>query len=145
MRGLLNPQGLAYRMANDYSAIKNALTQTQTDRCTDLQRRTENMKAAEKLSDQGVSITDLVSRLDSLEQKVREMEKPSETVDRSVFRAMESAVKEDSEIQQAKQRLADEKSRVILEACMKDPGYREAYDAYRSKVSEVYVRLNQKE
>lgn len=133
-------------MANDYSAILNAVqSQNQTDRYTDLQRRTENMKAAEKLSDQGVSITDLVSRLDSLEQKVKEMEKPSETVDRNVFRAMESAVRDDSEVQAAKQRLADEKSRVILEACMKDQGYREAYDAYRSKVSERYVQLNQKE
>lgn len=56
------------------------------------------------------------------------------------YQKMEAAVKGDDEVKAAKQRLADEKSRVISEICSKDEGYRQAMESYRRAVNAAYVR-----
>lgn len=129
----------------DYSGLLSALQQNNSAQASEISRRAENYKAADELTKQGVSVNDLMKRLDDLESKVKGMEKPADTIDRNVFRAMEAATREDSEVVAAKQRLADVRAQIIAEFLMKDTRYKEAYDAYRSKVSERYVASHSEE
>lgn len=128
----------------DYSNIMSALAST-SPQAADINRRAENYRMAEDLSKQGVSINDLMKRLDDLEGRVKGMEKPADTIDRNVFKAMEAATRDDGEVIAAKQHLADVKTQIIAEFLMKDARYKEAYDAYRSKVGERYVASRSEE
>lgn len=129
----------------DYANILNALGSQSSPQYTEISRRADNYKAAEELTKQGVSVSDLMKRLDDLESKVRVMEKPAETIDRNVFKAMEAATRDDPEVVAAKQALADIRAQIIAEFLMKDARYKERYDAYRSKVSERYVASHSEE
>lgn len=40
--------------------------------------------------------------------------------------------------------MADEKSRVILDLCMQDAGYRQAYEDYKAAVNREYVNAREK-
>lgn len=104
------------------------------------QQQTENYSAFSDLMKQGVYIPDLLKRIDALEAQVREQGQRKDTMDADLFSVMEAAVKGDDEVKAAKQRLADEKSRVISEICSKDEGYRQAMESYRRAVNAAYVR-----
>lgn len=105
-----------------------------------LQQQSDNYSAFSDLMKQGVYIPDLLKRIDALEAQVREQGAKKDTVDADLFSVMEASVKGDDEVKAAKQRLADEKSRVISEICSKDEGYRQAMDAYRRTVNAAYIR-----
>lgn len=105
-----------------------------------LQQQTDNYSAFSDLMKQGVYIPDLLKRIDALEAQVREQSAKKDTVDADLFSVMEASVKGDDEVKAAKQRLADEKSRVISEICSKDERYRQAMDAYRRTVNAAYIR-----
>lgn len=128
----------------DYSSILNALSQSNPQQ-GEIARRAENYRAADELAKQGVSVNDLMKRLDDLESKVKGMERPADTIDRNVFNAMVAATKDDPAVLAARQHLADVKAQIVTEHLMKDPRYKEAYDAYRSKVSERYVASHSEE
>lgn len=104
------------------------------------QQQTENYQAFSDLMKQGVYIPDLLKRIDALEAQVREQSTKKDTMDADLFSVMEAAVKGDDEVKAAKQRLADEKSRVISEICSKDERYRQAMESYRRAVNAAYVR-----
>lgn len=105
-----------------------------------LQQQSDNYSAFSDLMKQGVYIPDLLKRIDALEAQVREQGAKKDTVDADLFSVMEASVKGDDEVKAAKQRLADEKSRVISEICARDEGYRQAMDAYRRTVNAAYIR-----
>ena len=103
------------------------------------QQQSDNYSAFSDLMKQGVYIPDLLKRIDALEAQVKEQGQRKEIVDADLFSVMEASVKGDEEVKVAKQRLADEKSRVISEICARDEGYRNALDAYRRTVNAAYI------
>lgn len=126
-----------------YDNILKALNQPQSTPAQGgltFQQQSDNYSAFSDLMKQGVYIPDLLKRIDALEAQVREQGQRKDTMDADLFSVMEAAVKGDDEVKAAKQRLADEKSRVISEICSKDEGYRQAMEAYRRAVNAAYVR-----
>ena len=126
-----------------YDNILKALNQPQSTPAQGgltFQQQSDNYAAFSDLMKQGVYIPDLLKRIDALEAQVREQSTRKDTMDADLFSVMEAAVKGDDEVKAAKQRLADEKSRVISEICSKDEGYRQAMESYRRAVNAAYVR-----
>lgn len=105
-----------------------------------LQQQSDNYSAFSDLMKQGVYIPDLLKRIDALEAQVREQGAKKDTIDADLFSVMEASVKGDEEVKAARQRLADEKCRVISEMCARDEGYRNALEAYRRTVNAAYIR-----
>ena len=105
-----------------------------------LQQQSDNYSAFSDLMKQGVYIPDLLKRIDALEAQVKEQGQKKDTIDADLFSVMEASVKGDEEVKAARQRLADEKSRVISEICARDEGYRNVLDAYRRTVNAAYIR-----
>lgn len=127
----------------EYSNILNAINgqnQAQTSSMADLSRRTENYKLVDQLNQEGISLKDLISQVDELKKKVESLEKPSKAVDEDLFMVMESAVKDDPTVVEAKRKVSEEKTRVIAELCAKDPRFMAARDEYRRAVNQAYVR-----
>ena len=105
------------------------------------QQQSDNYAAFSDLMKQGVYIPDLLKRIDALEAQIKEQGQRKEVIDADLFAVMEASVKGDDDVKAAKQRLADEKSRVISEICSRDDGYRTAMEAYRRTVNAAYIRF----
>ena len=104
------------------------------------QQQSENLDAFKRLQDQGVSIPDLLKRLDDLEQKVEKLsESKPGTVDAELFAMMAESVKDDEAVVLARKRMQAEKTRAISELCMTDQGYKAAFEAYRQAVTAAYM------
>ena len=126
---------------NPYSSILKALEKDDPQQGgLSYQQQTENYSAFSDLMKQGIYIPDLLKRIDALEAQVKEQGQKKDVMDADLFAVMETSVRGDDEVKAAKQRLADEKSRVISEICSKDDGYRQAMDAYRRTVNAAYIR-----
>ena len=125
--------------SNILNAI-NGQNQVQSNSMADLNRRNENYKLVDQLNNEGISLKDLISQVDELKKKVESLEKPSKAVDEDLFMVMESAVKDDPTVVEAKRKVSEEKSRVIAELCAKDPRFMAARDEYRRAVNQAYVR-----
>lgn len=126
----------------DYSNIMNAINGTNTGQnnsMADLNRRNENYRLVDQLNQEGVSLKDLLGQIDELKKKVESLEKPSKTMNEDLFLVMEAKVRDNPAVLEAKKRLSDVKSTVLLEFCMKDPRFKEAYDGYRDTVNREYV------
>ena len=128
---------------SDYSNILNALNSKSQSKLTPAQE-VANYSAFSDLQKQGVYLPDLMKRLDDLESKVRSMDASGPKMDKEVFLVMEAAVKGNTRVKEAARRMADAKSRVLMEVCMRDAGFKEAYDAYRNTVNEEYVKSHEK-
>lgn len=127
---------------NPYSSILKALEKDDPQQGgLSYQQQTENYAAFSDLMKQGVYIPDLLKRIDALEAQVKEQGQRKEVIDADLFAVMEASVKGDDDVKAAKQRLADEKSRVISEICSRDEGYRTAMEAYRRTVNAAYIRF----
>lgn len=124
----------------DYSNILNAVN-TQPK---DYNRLNDNYRLFNELQAKGISLADLVQRAESadgLKRQVDELERRSVTsTDTASFKAMESAVKDDSDVQDAKKSLQSIRSLIITELCASDPRYRDVFERYRSAVNDAYVR-----
>ena len=126
-----------------YDNILKALNQPQSTPAQGgltFQQQSDNYSAFSDLMKQGVYIPDLLKRIETLEAQVREQGTRKDTMDADLFSVMEASVKGDEEVKAAKQRLADEKSRVIAEICSKDEGYTKAMEDYRRTVNAAYIR-----
>ena len=126
----------------DYSNILNAINSTnmgQNNTMADLNRRNENFKLVEQLNQEGVSLKDILGQIDELKKKVESLEKPSKTMNEDLFLVMEAKVRDNPAVLEAKKHLSDVKSTGLLEFCMKDPRFKEAYDGYRDTVNREYV------
>ena len=60
-------------------------------------------------------------------------------IDEDLFAVMESSVKDDPAVVEAKRKVAEEKTRVIAELCAKDAGFMAARDEYRRTVHRIYI------
>ena len=105
-----------------------------------IQQQSDNYNAFSELMKQGVYLPDLMKRMEGMEAKIKEMDERRSAEDMDLFAVMESAVKDAPEVKEARQRMADEKSRVIARMCMDDPGYRDAVESYRRVVNQTYVK-----
>ena len=105
-----------------------------------MQQQSDNYNAFSELMKQGVYLPDLMKRMEGMEAKIKEMDARRSAEDMDLFAVMESAVKDAPEVKEARQRMADEKSRVIARMCMDDPGYRDAVESYRRVVNQTYVK-----
>ena len=99
-------------------------------------RKAENYRAFDELMKQGVSLPDLMQRLETLEARVKEMDEPQA----EVFAAMESAVSEDPDVVKAKARREEVMERILTESCMRDRRFAEADRDYRATVNSAYVK-----
>lgn len=120
----------------DYANIMKALRSGSGE--MDLGKKAENYKAFDELMRQGVSITDLVQRLESLEARVKEMD--DNPHDREVFAVMESAVADDAEVIKAKAHRDEVMERILTESCMRDKRFADADREYRTAVNAAYVK-----
>lgn len=112
-----------------YQNILNAIGQKPADNTLSASERVENYNLLEKLNAQGIKLSDLM--------KKAEQNEPKET-DPEVFSIMESAVKNDPEVKEARQRAAEMKSRVLAKICYQYPEYKAVIDEYRSIVTKAY-------
>lgn len=129
--------------SNILSAI-NGQNQAQNSTMADLNRRNENFKLVEQLNQEGVSLKDVLGQIDELKKKVESLEKPQKSMSEDLFLVMEAKVKDNPAVIEAKKRLSDVKSTVLLEYCMKDPRFKEAYDTYRDTINREYVSSHEK-
>lgn len=103
-------------------------------------QQSDNYKAFSEMMNNGIYIPELLQKMKQLEERVDNIEKPKENpIDAELFAVMEQAVKEDQAVISAKRTLQSEKTRVISELCIKDDGYRKAFDDYRRAVNSAYV------
>lgn len=115
----------------DYSNILNAVKGQQLT----AGQQSDNYNAFSQLMKEGVYIPDLLKKIDVLEKKVADMERP----DTELFVVMESAVKGDADVKAAYQRRQDAKTAAIARICLQDEGFRKADDEYRQAVHRAYV------
>ena len=128
----------------EYSNILKALnTQQPNDAMADMNRRTENYRLVDQLNNEGISLKDLLSQIDDLKKKVEGMEKPTQVIDEDLFAVMESSVKDDPAVVEAKRKVSEEKIRVIAELCSKDSRFMAARDEYRRAVNRAYVAMRE--
>lgn len=105
-----------------------------------LQQQADNYTTFQSLMNKGVYLPDLLKRIDDLEARVSEMKPARQEMDLELFAVMESAVKNDPDVKIIRQRMYDEKTRVITDICMQDQKFREAVDGYRRAVNAAYIR-----
>lgn len=106
-----------------------------------LDQQAANYDTFSELMKQGVYLPDLIQSIESLKAEVAELKKGAKTqIDTDLFEAMEASVKNEPEVRQARQRMAEEKTRVLTDMCMNDPRFKEAYDGYRRTVNQAYIR-----
>ena len=123
-----------------YNNILKALGKPSQSSGLTIQQQSDNYNAFSELMKQGVYLPDLMKRMEGMEAKIKEMDERRSAEDMDLFAVMESAVKDAPEVKEARQRVADEKSRVIARMCMDDPGYRDAVESYRRVVNQIYVK-----
>lgn len=107
------------------------------------EQQSANYSAFSQMMKDGVYIPDLLKRIETLEAQVKEQAVKKDTLDADLFSVMEQAVKGDPDVKRARQRLAEEKTRVITDLCMRDEGYRGAMESYRRAVNAAYVHTRE--
>ena len=108
------------------------------------QQQSDNYELFNKMMKDNVYLPDLVRKIDDLEKKINEMDKPKENpIDAELFAVMEQAVKDDPAVIEARKRLQNEKTRVISELCMQSEGYRDAFTQYKRQVNSSYISVRE--
>lgn len=100
----------------------------------------DNYNAFSQLQKEGVYLPDLMKRITALESKVKSYDESKREADADLFAVMEASVKNEPVVKEARQRVADEKSRIIVELCQRDERYRNAVEEYRRTVNAEYIR-----
>lgn len=122
-------------MYDNIQKVLNGSTSTLTPA-----QQSENYKVFSDIMKEGIYLPDMMARLKELEAKMEKMDRPKENaIDAQLFAVMESAVKDDQGVIDAKRQLQAEKSRIISDLCMADERYRGAFDRYRTAVNAAYV------
>lgn len=112
-----------------YSNILQAIKGKDTAGGLSTADRVENYNLLEKLNAEGKRLSDI------LKQAEEHRDRPD---DPEIFGIMESEVKNEQEVKDARQRLADTKTMVLARICYQHPEYRQAMDEYRKIVTDTY-------
>lgn len=118
-----------------YSNILKAIQQPPIEDKLSPADKVENYDLFKKLNEQGIKLSDLIRKAEQNAPKQDDSE---------LFSIMESAVKNEPDVKNARQHLADVKSQVLAKICYQHPEYKDAIDEYRRVVSETYKRVNTK-
>lgn len=103
-------------------------------------QQSENYSTFSELMRKGVYLPDMLKRLDELESKVKTLEtRPKHDANAELIAVMEASVKSDPEVKKARQKVADIKTAIISEMCMRDPRYADAVEEYKTTVNRVYI------
>lgn len=135
---------------NQYSNILKAIGAQQTPTIEpqagglSVAQRADNYNAFTELMNRGVYLPDLIKRLDDMEAKVKALEsQPKHDANAELLAVMEAAVKNHPEVKASRQKVADAKTAIINEMCMKDPRFRDALEAYKTTVNRVYIQTRE--
>lgn len=112
-----------------YQNILNAIGQKPADNALSASERVENYNLLEKLNAQGIKLSDLMKKAEQSESKGEDPE---------VFSIMESAVKNEPAVKEARQKAAEMKSSVLAKICYQYPEYKAVIDEYRAIVTKAY-------
>lgn len=105
------------------------------------EQQSANYSAFSELMKKGVYLPDLMTRMEELEAKVKSLEaQPRHDANAELLAVMEASVKGDPEVREARQKVADIKTSIITEMCLKDPRYAQAVEDYKTTVNRVYIR-----
>lgn len=137
---------------NQYSNILKALGNPQVNDSVpsrgglSMVQQAENYTAFDELMKQGVHIPTLIKRLDEMESKIKTLEsQPKHDTNAELLAVMEAAVKNNAEVKASRQKVADAKTTIINEMCMKDQRYRDALESYKTTVNRVYIESREKD
>lgn len=109
-----------------------------------MEQQSANYAAFNELMKEGISIPDLLKRMDDMESKIKTLEsQPKHDVNAELLAVMEAAVKNRPEVKVARQKVADIKTAIINEICMKDQRFREALEDYKTTVNRVYIQTRE--
>jgi hypothetical protein len=117
-------------MENKYQNILAAIGQKQADNALSASERVENYNLLEKLNSQGIKLSDILKQAENT-QKIE---------DADIFRIMESEVRNDPTVKDARDRLTEVKTEIIVKMCSQYPEYRTAAENYRRTVRETYMK-----
>ena len=102
-----------------YSNILKAIQHPPSEDKLSPTEKVENYDLFKKLNDQGIKLSDLIKRAEQNTPKQDDSE---------LFSIMESAVKNEPDVKNARQHLADVKSQVLAKICYQHPEYKDAID-----------------
>ena len=124
-----------------YSNVLKALQEMQgSAQGLSYAQQSENYSTFSELMRKGVYLPDMLKRLDELESKVKTLEtQPKHDANAELIAVMEASVKSDPEVKKARQKVADIKTAIISEMCMRDPRYADAVEEYKTTVNRVYI------
>ena len=106
--------------------------------------QSQNYETFSMLMKEGVYLPDLIKRLDEMESKIKTLEsQPKHDTNAELLAVMEAAVKNNPEVKQARQKVADAKTAIINEMCMKDPRFKDALEEYKTTVNRVYIQTRE--
>ena len=109
-----------------------------------MEQQSANYAAFNELMKEGISIPDLLKRMDDMESKIKTLEsQPKHDTNAELLAVMEAAVKNNPEVKQARQKVADAKTAIINEMCMKDPRFKDALEEYKTTVNRVYIQTRE--
>lgn len=107
-------------------------------------QQAENYDTFSKLMREGVYLPDLIKRMDDMETKIKTLEsQPRHDANAELLAVMEAAVKNNQEVKASRQKVADAKTMIINEMCMKDPRYQQALEDYKTTVNRVYIQTRE--
>lgn len=99
----------------------------------------DNYKLLEQMNKEGISLRDTLNDIADLKRRMSEAESKKPQIDEDLFQVMETSVKDVESVKNAKNRVSIEKNRVIADMCMKDEGFRKAYEDYKRAVNQAYI------
>lgn len=99
----------------------------------------DNYKLLEQMNKEGISLRDTLNDIADLKRRMSEAESKKPQIDEDLFQVMETSVKDVESVKNAKNRVSIEKNRVIADMCMKDEGFRKAYENYKRAVNQAYI------
>lgn len=105
------------------------------------QQQSDNYKAFSELMSRGISLPDLLKHMEDLEGRVKTLEsQPKHDANAELLAVMEQAVKSHPEVKASRQKVADTKTLILTEICMKDQRYRDALESYKTTVNRIYIQ-----
>ena len=109
-----------------------------------MEQQSANYAAFNELMKEGISIPDLLKRMDDMESKIKTLEsQPKHDTNAELLAVMEAAVKNHPEVKASRQKVADAKTAIINEMCMKDPRFKDALEEYKTTVNRVYIQTRE--
>ena len=110
-----------------------------TNQSNNYEVQNDNFRLLEQMNKEGISLRDTLNDIADLKKRMAEAESKKPQIDEDLFQVMEASGRDVDSVKSAKNRVTIEKNRVIADLCMKDEGFRKAYDDYKRVVNQAYI------